>query len=67
MNKKLEKKLKLATIISLGITIITTIPLFVSYVKDVPVKYPLFTHLHVWFGLAFLVFALLRIILNKKK
>ncbi|MDX9780974.1 MAG: hypothetical protein WC372_05305 [Candidatus Neomarinimicrobiota bacterium] len=47
-------------------TLLTTIPLFINYIRDVAPKHPLITHLHVWFGLAFFIVAIISMILTKK-
>lgn len=47
-------------------TLLTTIPLFINYIRDVAPKHPLITHLHVWFGLAFFIVAVISMILTKK-
>jgi glutaredoxin len=41
---------------------ITSVPLLVTYLKGVSPKYPLITDLHVWAGVIFIIFAILRIV-----
>lgn len=66
MNK-LHKPLLWATILSLGATVLTTIPLLVNYLKGTESRFELITHLHVWFGTIFIIVVLIRIIMNRKK
>jgi hypothetical protein len=63
MKKFIEK----ARIVSFVITLLTTIPLFFNYLKDIEPKNELIVHLHVWFGLFFFIFAITSMILNKKQ
>lgn len=58
--------LAFAQILTFAITSITSIPLLISYLKDIEPMNPLFIHLHVWFGLAFIIVALVKIIKRKK-
>ena len=62
-NKRFLGILCISTFI---ITALTSIPLFVSYIKGVSPQFALFTDLHVWFGLAFIIFVLFRIISNRQ-
>jgi hypothetical protein len=64
---KLLKILNVLRIVTFLATLLTTIPLFINYLKGVEPPYPLVTHLHVWFGLAFFIFAIISMILNKKQ
>ena len=52
--------LAFAQFLTFAITAITSIPLLVSYLRDVGHMSPVFIHLHVWFGLAFIVVALIK-------
>ena len=52
--------LAFAQILTFVLTAITSIPLFISYLKGVDPMNPVFTHLHVWFGLAFIIVALIK-------
>ena len=65
--KNIHKPLLWATIISFGVTILTTIPLLINYLKGTEPKFELITHLHVWFGTIFIIVVLIRIIMNRKK
>ncbi|HEC31454.1 MAG TPA: hypothetical protein ENI41_03075 [Deltaproteobacteria bacterium] len=53
--------LAFAQILTFAVTAITSIPLLVSYLRRVDPMNPLFIHLHVWFGLAFIIVALIKI------
>ena len=65
--KKLHKILLWSTIITFGVIIFTTIPLFVNYLKGTEPRFPIFVHLHVWFGAIFMIVVLIRIFMNKDK
>ncbi len=62
-NKHILEKLCISTFI---VTALTSIPLLINYVKDVSPKFQLIVDLHVWFGTAFIIFVLIRILKNKK-
>lgn len=47
--------------------ILTSIPLFVNYLRNIEPEHQLITHLHVWFGLAFIIFAIIGMIMQKKE
>lgn len=49
------------------VTILSTIPLFLSYLTDSQPKNELVTHLHVWFGLIFIVMSVVSMLLEKNK
>jgi hypothetical protein len=57
--------LTIARMITFIVTLLTTIPLFIKYVSDQPPQNMLITHLHVWFGLAFFVLAIISMIKQK--
>lgn len=61
---KLLHVLRIVTFIA---TLVTTIPLFINYLADTAPRYPLITHLHVWFGLAFFVIVIISMILSKTR
>jgi len=63
----LHKPLLWITILSFVATILTTIPLLINYLKGTEPKFELITHLHVWFGTAFIIVVLIRIFMNRKK
>ncbi|MDD3095832.1 MAG: hypothetical protein WDA41_03230 [Candidatus Neomarinimicrobiota bacterium] len=60
------KFLNILRMVTFIATLLTTIPLFINYIRDVAPKHPLITHLHVWFGLAFFIVAIISMILTKK-
>lgn len=47
-------------------TILTSIPLFISYISNHDPGNPLIVHLHVWLGVLFIVFAVTNMIMNKR-
>lgn len=61
------KILNIVRMISFVITLLTSIPLINSYLRDVNPKFPIFTHLHVWFGVIFIITAIISMILQKRK
>ena len=63
MIKKIVTILRMTTFIA---TLLTTIPLFVNYLIGSQPKNQLIVHLHVWFGLGFLIFAIISMIIQKK-
>ncbi|MDD4049623.1 MAG: hypothetical protein PHX47_01300 [Candidatus ainarchaeum sp.] len=67
MKIKLHQILLWITIISLIVLVISTVPLLVSYLKNVDVKFPMFVTIHVWSGIILLVVVLLRVFINRKK
>lgn len=48
-------------------TILTSIPLFILYVSGIKPSHSLMIHLHVWFGLLFIIFAVTNMIMNKRQ
>ncbi|RLF33455.1 MAG: hypothetical protein DRN07_02530 [Thermoplasmata archaeon] len=58
--------LAFAQILTFAITAITSVPLLVSYLRDVDPMNPIFIHLHVWFGLAFIIVALVKMSERRK-
>ena len=66
MRRKINRILLFTSIITLGVTILTSIPLFINYLKGSDVQFPLFVDLHVWLGLVFTISTLSRMILNRK-
>ncbi len=57
--------LAIVQFLTLTITAVTSVPLFVSYLRNVPMN-PIFVYLHVWFGLGFIIVALIKILDRKK-
>jgi hypothetical protein len=64
--KKMRKILLWTTILSFGMIVLTTIPLLINYLKGTEPKFPIFVHLHVWFGVIFLIAVIIRMIMNRK-
>ncbi len=67
MNKETSKLIKILCILSFIVIAITSVPLLVSYLKGATPKYSFIVDLHVWAGVVFIVFAVLRIIRTKLK
>ena len=63
---KMRKILLWAIIPSFIVVVLTTIPLFVNYLKGTEPKFPIFVHLHIWFGVIFVVVVIIRMIMNRK-
>jgi len=61
-----KKILNIIQILTFIVTSATAIPLLVSYLRDVDSAFPLFTHLHVWFGFVFILVAITRMAAMKK-
>ena len=53
--------------ISLFFLTISTIPLLVSFLKNVDVKFPILVNIHVWSGVVLLLVILIRVCINRKK
>jgi hypothetical protein len=62
MNKFFNKARMFAFII----TVLSTIPLFIKYLTNAELENQLILHLHVWFGLIFIILAMLAMFLDKK-
>ena len=60
MNK--DKLFKVLCIISFVLVAVTSIPLFIKYLTGSQMGSRFIIDLHVWFGIAFIIFALIRII-----
>ncbi len=61
MNKE-PKIFKVLCIVSFILVVLTSIPLFIKYLTGSGAGSRLIIDLHVWFGIAFIVFAIIRII-----
>ncbi len=61
----INRILAIAQITTFAITAITSIPLFISYLRNTSPMNPIFIHLHSWLGLAFITIATLKIIERK--
>jgi hypothetical protein len=48
-------------------TILTSIPLFILYIKGIEPSHRIMIHLHVWLGLLFIIFAVTNMIKDKQK
>jgi len=66
MRRKINRILAFFCITTFVVTALTSIPLFINYLNNSAIKIQLFVELHVWFGLIFIIFILVRIILNRK-
>ena len=63
----MKKFINRARMMAFIVTVISTIPLFLSYLTDSQPKNELVTHLHVWFGLIFIVMSVSSMVLEKRK
>jgi len=66
MRRKINKILLIISIITLVVVALTSIPLFINYLKGTDAQFVLFVDLHVWLGIVFVISTLSRIILNRK-
>ena len=57
---RFDRILAFAQVLTFAITTITSVPLFVLYIKNMA-ETPIFIHLHVWFGVAFTIVAIIKI------
>ena len=58
---KINHLLEKLCILTFIITGLTSIPLLFNYLKGVSPKLQLIVDLHVWFGIAFIIFVLIRL------
>ncbi len=63
---KTNHLLERACILTFIVTTLTSIPLLFNYVNRTAPKFQLIVDLHVWFGMAFIIFVSIRIIKNRK-
>ena len=63
---RINQALAFAQILTFAITVITSIPLLISYLRNANPMNPIFIHLHVWFGLAFIIVAFVKVIKRRK-
>lgn len=63
----MRKIIKKARMISLALTLLTTIPLFINYLRGTEVSNSTIIDLHVWFGLSFFILAIASMIMNHRK
>jgi hypothetical protein len=61
-----KQSLTVLCVATFAVTVATSIPLFVLYLRSETIRNTVLQDLHVWFGTAFITFALLRIALNRK-
>lgn len=61
----LMKLLTMGRMITFAVTVLSSIPLFINYIMGVEPAFELVVHLHNWFGLAFIVFAVLSMRMQK--
>ncbi len=64
--KKFMKYISMGRMITFIVTVLTSIPLFVSHIKGVNPQFPIFTDLHTWFGLAFVILAVISMSIQRK-
>ncbi len=62
VNRLLEKM----CILTFAITALTSVPLFLNYVKGSAPKFQLIVDLHVWIGLTFIILVSIRIFRNQR-
>ena len=53
-------------IASLAVVAVTSIPLFVLYLKGETIRNTVLQELHIWFGIAFIMSVVLRMAFNRK-
>jgi len=66
MRRRFHGILVVLCISAFAVTAATSIPLFIPYLREETTKIAVVEGLHVWFGISFVVFALLRITLNRE-
>lgn len=64
MILKIVSSVRMLTFI---VTLLTTIPLFITYLLGSEPTHQLIVHLHIWFGLVFFITAIVNMIMKKKK
>ena len=64
--KKTNQVLTVLCLTTFAVTAVTSIPLFILYLGNETMKITIAQDLHVWSGAAFIIIALLRILLNRK-
>ena len=65
--KNIHRILLWCTILTFTVTVLTSIPLMINYLRGNEPKFPIFVDLHVWFGAVFMIVVLIRIFLNRNK
>jgi len=66
MKSTIKKVLPVIFVTTFVVTASTSIPLFVLYLKGEAIKNAVLQDLHVWFGIAFIIPVLLRMVFNRK-
>ncbi len=61
------KVLNILRMFTFIVSLLSSIPLFIHYLSHSAPRNALITHVHVWFGLSFFVFAIISMILTKKQ
>jgi hypothetical protein len=60
------KMLDIVRTICFVLVLLTSIPLFINYLKGVEPQFAIVTHLHVWLGVIFFVVAIISMVKKKK-
>lgn len=63
----MKKIINKTRMVAFMVTIVTSIPLFLSYLTYSQPKNELVTHLHVWFGLIFIVISVVKMLSEKNQ
>lgn len=61
------KFVTIGRVVSLLVTLLSTIPLFIHYLMHTAPKNQMIVHIHVWVGCLFFIFALVSMIMQKKQ
>jgi len=64
MILKIVSSVRMLTFI---VTLLTTIPLFITYLLGSEPTQQLIVHLHVWFGLVFFITAIINMVIKRKE
>ena len=65
MNNEKSESIKILCILSFIAVALTSIPLLSNYLNGTTPKYAFVVNLHVWSGVVFIIFAIMRIVKNK--
>ncbi len=63
---KINRPLEKMCILAFAITALTSVPLFLNYVRGAEPQSRLIVDLHVWIGLAFIILVSIRIFRNRR-
>jgi len=66
LKRTINQVLLILCIATFVATVATSIPLFIPYLRNVPIRNDILQDLHVWFGVASVIFVSFRILLNRK-